>query len=143
VIAARLDRLPTARHIWYLVEADGKFPRPPRDIFGTLFAHRQDPVSLIVFGVLVTLCDNWLSFVFHNHRSELFPTRIRSRAIGFVCSRSRLSAALSGLAIAFFLDIGEVAGVFSFIAFAMVIVVITISDFGPRSRGLALEAISR
>jgi hypothetical protein len=22
VIAARLDRLPTARHIWYLVEAD-------------------------------------------------------------------------------------------------------------------------
>jgi putative MFS transporter len=75
-----------------------------------LFAHRQDPVSLIVFGVLVTLSNNWLSFVFHNHQSELFPTRIRSRAIGFVCSWSRLSAALSGLAIAFFLDIGAVAG---------------------------------
>jgi putative MFS transporter len=112
-------------------------------VFGLLFAHQQDPAWLIVFGVMVTLCNNWLSFAFHNYQSELFPTRIRSRAVGFVYSWSRLSAALSGLAIAFFLGIGGVNAVFSFIAFAMVIVVVTIGGFGPRSRGLALETISR
>jgi putative MFS transporter len=108
-----------------------------------LFARQQDAALLIVFGVLVTLCNNWLSFAFHNYQSELFPTRIRSRAIGFVYSWSRLSAALSGLAIAFFLGIGGVTAVFTFIAVAMAIVVVTIGGFGPRSRGLALEAISR
>jgi putative MFS transporter len=32
--------------------------------------------------------------------------------------------------------------VFSFIAFSMLIVVISIGGFGPRTKGLALEAIS-
>jgi putative MFS transporter len=54
-----------------------------------------------------------------------------------------LSAALSGLAIAFFLGVGGVNAVFTFIAFAMAIVVVTIGGFGPRSRGLALDVISR
>jgi len=112
-------------------------------VFGLLFANQQGAVLLIVFGVLVTLCNNWLSFAFHNYQSELFPTRIRSRAVGFVYSWSRLSAALSGLAIAFFLGVGGVTAVFAFIAVAMAIVVVTIGGFGPRSRGLALEAISR
>ncbi|MDR3539326.1 MAG: MFS transporter [Acetobacteraceae bacterium] len=111
--------------------------------FGLLFAEQQTPMLLIVFGVMVTLCNNWLSFAFHNYQAELFPTRIRSRAVGFVYAWSRLSAALSGLAIAFFLGIGGVMAVFTFIACAMAIVVVTIGGFGPRTRGLSLEAISR
>jgi MFS transporter, putative metabolite:H+ symporter len=111
-------------------------------VFGMLFAGQQGMLLLIVFGIMVTLCNNWLSFAFHNYQSELFPTRIRSRAVGFVYSWSRLSAALSGLAIAFFLGVGGVNAVFAFIALAMVIVIITIGGFGPRSRGLALEEIS-
>ena len=88
---------------------------------------------LIVLGVLVTLCNNWMSFSFHNYQAELFPTRIRSRAVGFVYSWSRLSAALSGLAVAYLLNLGGVNAVFSFIAFAMLIVVISIGGFGPRT----------
>jgi putative MFS transporter len=97
---------------------------------------------LILFGVGLTLCNNWLSFAFHNYQAELFPTRIRSRAVGFVYGWSRLSAALSGLVIAFFLGHGGTDAVFIFIAFAMAIVVASIGGFGPRTRGLALEAIS-
>jgi putative MFS transporter len=52
-------------------------------------------------------------------------------------------AALAGLAIAFSLGVGGVDAVFAFIAVAMAIVVVTIGGFGPRSRGLTLEAISR
>jgi putative MFS transporter len=111
-------------------------------IFGLLFSQQNDSAMLILFGVLVTLCNNWLSYSFHNYQAELFPTRIRSRAVGFVYSWSRLSAALSGLAIGFFLTVGGVTAVFGFIACAMVIVVLSIGGFGPRTRGLALEAIS-
>jgi MFS transporter, putative metabolite:H+ symporter len=111
-------------------------------LFGMLFANSDVPALLILLGVLVTLCNNLLSYSFHSYQSELFPTRIRSRAIGFVYSWSRLSAALSGLIVAFLLNLGGVNAVFAFIAFAMVIVVVTIGGFGPRTRGLALEAIA-
>jgi putative MFS transporter len=111
-------------------------------LFGLLFAQQQVPAVLIVLGVLITLANNWLSFSFHNYQAELFPTRIRSRAVGFVYAWSRLSAALSGLAIAFFLTVGGTMAVFGFIAFAMLVVVVSIGGFGPRTRGLMLEAIS-
>ena len=111
-------------------------------VFGLLFASATDAAMLIVLGVLVTLCNNWMSYSFHNYQSELFPTRIRSRAVGFVYSWSRLSAALSGLVVAYLLNLGGVIAVFSFIAFSMLIVVISIGGFGPRTKGLALEAIS-
>jgi MFS transporter, putative metabolite:H+ symporter len=111
-------------------------------VFGMLFANSEAPAALILLGVLVTLCNNLMSFSFHSYQSELFPTRIRSRAIGFVYSWSRLSAALSGLVVAFLLNLGGVNAVFAFIAFAMAVVVATIGGFGPRTRGLALEAIA-
>jgi putative MFS transporter len=111
-------------------------------VFGMLFANAGDAAMLIVLGVLVTLCNNWMSFSFHNYQSELFPTRIRSRAVGFVYSWSRLSAALSGLIVAYLLNLGGVNAVFTFIAFSMLIVVASIGGFGPRTKGLALEAIS-
>jgi MFS transporter, putative metabolite:H+ symporter len=111
-------------------------------VFGMLFANSEFPATLILLGVLVTLCNNLMSFSFHSYQSELFPTRIRSRAIGFVYSWSRLSAALSGLVVAFLLNLGRVNAVFAFIAFAMAVVVATIGGFGPRTHGLALEAIA-
>jgi MFS transporter, putative metabolite:H+ symporter len=111
-------------------------------VFGLLFATQTGAAALIVLGVLVTLSNNWLSFAFHGYQAELFPTRVRARAVGFVYSWSRLSAALSGLAVAFFLTVGGVTAVFGFIAFAMLVVVVSIGAFGPRTRGLALETIS-
>jgi putative MFS transporter len=111
-------------------------------VFGMLFSQQSTELGLIAFGVLITLSNNWLSYSFHNYQAEVFPTRIRARAVGFVYAWSRLSAALSGLAIAFFLGLGGTTAVFGFIAFAMAIVVVVIGGFGPRTRGLALEAIS-
>ena len=58
---------------------------------------RTRPLLIILFGVLVTLANNWISFATHNYQAELYPTRIRARAVGFVYSWSRLSAALAGL----------------------------------------------
>lgn len=111
-------------------------------VFGLLFAMQIHALALIALGVLVTLCNNWLSFAFHGYQAELFPTRVRARAVGFVYSWSRLSAALSGLAVALFLTVGGATAVFGFIAFAMLVVVVSIGVFGPRTGGLVLESIS-
>ncbi|WP_213767458.1 MFS transporter [Caballeronia sp. dw_19] len=111
-------------------------------IFGLLFSQQSTAILLIAFGVLVTLSNNWMSFAYHGYQSELFPTQIRSRAVGFVYSWSRLSGALSGLMIGFFLQSFGVTAVFLFIAFSMVMVMISIGVFGPLTRGLTLEQIS-
>jgi putative MFS transporter len=97
---------------------------------------------LILFGVLITGSNNLLSYSYHAYQAELFPTRVRARAVGFVYSFSRLSTVFTSFMIAFFLQNWGAPGVFSFIGLAMVVVVIAIGGFGPRTRGLALEEIS-
>jgi putative MFS transporter len=68
---------------------------------------------------------------------------VRAQAVGFVYSWSRLSAIFSSFLIAFFLRDFGVTGVFAFIAVSMLAVVLSIGIFGPRTRGLSLEEISR
>jgi putative MFS transporter len=110
--------------------------------FGLLFAQQTAAIGVIVCGVLITLCANWLSFSFHAYQAELYPTRIRAQAVGFVYSWSRFSAIFSGFIIAFFLGRYGTTGVFGFIAGAMVIVFIVIGGFGPRVTKRRLEAIA-
>jgi putative MFS transporter len=107
-----------------------------------LFARQDNAVLVILFGVLVTLANNWLSFTFHGYQAEQFPTRIRARAVGFVYSWSRVSAALAGLLIGFFLRQGGTMGVALFIAAAMAVMVLVIGLFGPRTLNRRLEEIS-
>ncbi|MBV9786139.1 MAG: MFS transporter [Acidisphaera sp.] len=111
-------------------------------VFGLLFSQQRTSGLLILFGVLITLCNNTLSFSFHAYQSELFPTRVRARAVGFVYSFSRISTVFMSFMIAFFLQNGGVPAVFGFIAVAMLIVVLSIGIFGPRVNHLQLEAIS-
>ncbi len=131
-IADRIERK------WLLVAAAGAIA-----LCGLAFAAQSEVPMLILFGVLLTLANNILSFTFHAYQSELFPTRIRARAVGFVYSWSRLSAVFASFMIAFFLKLGGVPAVFVFIAGAMAIVMIAIGGFGPNTRGRQLEAISR
>jgi putative MFS transporter len=107
-----------------------------------LFAEQDAAWSVILFGVLVTLANNWMSFTFHGYQAEQFPTRIRARAIGFVYSWSRVSAAVTGLLIGFFLRAGGTTGVALFIGAAMVVMIVTIGAFGPNTLNRRLEEIS-
>jgi len=77
------------------------------------------------------------------YQQELFPTGIRSMAAGFVYSWSRLSAIFNAFIIAFFLQRFGVTGVFIFIGAAMAVVMVTIGFMGPRTKGIALETLSR
>ncbi len=111
-------------------------------VFGVLFSQQASMPLLIAFGVLITLCNNALSYAFHGYQSELFPTRIRARAVGFTYSFSRISTVFASFIIGQFLTLGGTTAVFGLIAFAMLMVVISIGGFGPRTRNLQLEQIS-
>ncbi len=112
-------------------------------VFGMLFSYQSEMALLILFGVLITLSNNVLSYSFHGYQTELFPARIRARAVGFTYSLSRISAVFASFIIAFFLQTAGTKGVFGLIAVAMAIVVIAIGGFGPRTLDLELEEISR
>jgi putative MFS transporter len=98
---------------------------------------------LIITGVVLTLASNIMSYSFHAYQTELFPTSIRARAVGFVYSWSRLSAIFTSFLTAAVLQKFGTIGVFLFIAAAMLIVMAVIGFLGPRTRDLALEKISR
>jgi len=107
-----------------------------------LFARQENAALVILFGAVVTLANNWLSFAFHGYQAEQFPTRIRARAVGFVYSWSRVSAALAGLLIGFFLKEGGAMAVALFIGAAMAVMVLVIGLWGPVTLHRRLEEIS-
>jgi MFS transporter, putative metabolite:H+ symporter len=111
-------------------------------VSGILFGQMSAAGLLIFFGVLLTLSNNILSFSCHAYQAELYPTRVRALAVGFVYSFSRISVVFSSFAIGFTLDRFGVPGVFSLIAGSMLVVMLAIGLLGPRTNNLALETIS-
>jgi putative MFS transporter len=111
--------------------------------FMLLFATQTNQAAIIVLGILVTLSNNWLSFTFHSYQAELFPTRVRARAVGFVYAWGRASAAFVGLLIGFFFSQGGTLGVALFIGVAMTLMILVIGIFGPKTLNQPLEEISQ
>lgn len=111
-------------------------------VFMTIFARLNAPAALIGVGVLFSLSANTMGYAFHNYQAELYPTRIRARAVGFAYSWSRLSGAFAGLAIGYLLHVGGVPAVALFIGAAMVVLMLSVGTLGPSTRQLALERIN-
>jgi len=112
-------------------------------VFGLAFSQFRIAAPLVLFGVLVTLSANAMSFLYHAYQAELYPTRIRAAAVGFVYSWSRLSTVFSAFVIAFFLDRFGAIGVFAFIAGSMAIAAGSVALLGPATGNRALEEIAR
>ena len=84
-----------------------------------------------------------MSVAFHAYQAELYPTRIRARAVGFVYSWSRFGVIISSFAIAWFLRDYGTTGVFALIAGGMLISAAAIAGWGPVTNRRALEDISQ
>jgi putative MFS transporter len=106
-----------------------------------IFSQVSTPWILIGLGVLFTLASNIMSYAYHGYQAELYPTRVRARAIGFVYSWSRISAAFAGLAIGILLHGYGVPGVAVFVGMSMLVAICMIL-LGPSTKGLALETIN-
>ena len=111
-------------------------------VFMFAFARASSPVALIAFGVLFTLSANIQAFASHSYQSEIFPTRFRMRAVGFVWSWLRISSAFSGLIVGAVLVSGGVFGVAVLMGSTTALQILLIALLGPRSTGLSLEQIN-
>jgi MFS transporter, putative metabolite:H+ symporter len=111
-------------------------------VCGLLFSQSSNAAFLVAMGVCLTLAGNIISYSYHAYQTELFPTSIRARAVGFVYSWSRFSAIFTSFIIAGVLKEFGSTGVFVFIAGAMMIVMAAIGLMGPKTRDVALEKIS-
>lgn len=108
---------------------------------GVLFLQARAPWEVIACGALLTMLSYWFSAAFHSYQAELFPTRARATGVGFTYSWSRLSAAVSSLAIGALLPHG-VGAVVLLISAAWVGVAVIIGVFGPKTNSMPLEIIS-
>jgi MFS transporter, putative metabolite:H+ symporter len=111
-------------------------------VFGIWFANVESPAALVALGACLSASTQWLAYALHNYQAELYPTRIRARAVGFVYSWSRLSGILTPFFVAFFLRNWGATGVFAFVAFCMAVVILAVMTLGPRTTTLQLEAIA-
>jgi putative MFS transporter len=110
--------------------------------FGLAFTQQSTAIGWIGCAVAISAANNLLSAAMHTYRGELFPTRIRGRAIGFVYAVDRLVAAFNAYIVGFILVMFHAPGVFAFITGALVVCSLTVGLFGPRSTGLAAEEIA-
>jgi putative MFS transporter len=111
-------------------------------IGGLAFAEVRAPALVILCGALVTVGATIISLNFHAYQSELFPTRIRALAVGFVYSASRVSGMFSGFLIAFALGQYGVSAALALISASMGIAALSVGLLGPRTRGRSLEDIN-
>lgn len=109
---------------------------------GLAFATQSAPTALVALGIGVTFSNNLMSYAYHAYQAELYPTRMRASAVGFVYSWSRLSTVFSSFIIAALLAGFGAGGVFAFIALAMGVVVLAVGLLGPRTSGRGLESLS-
>ncbi|VVE22466.1 MFS transporter [Pandoraea anhela] len=100
-------------------------------VFGLCFAYAPTNFLIVLFGVATTCASNVFSNAYHVYQAEIFPSEIKSTAVGSTYALSRIvSGALPFLLIPVLVNYG--AGVmFGVISLALCIVAITVRWLGP------------
>lgn len=112
-------------------------------IGGLVWAQQRTAPGIVLLGAVITLANNWFSAALHTYQTELYPTRIRAQAVGFVYSWSRFTSIFVGFFIAAALRAYGSTGAFAIIATAMLVVALVVGAFGPNSNRLPLEFLSK
>lgn len=108
---------------------------------GLAFGFATATWAIVTVGFLLTVCSNVFSNAFHVYQTELFPTGLRSSAIGIAYSLSRLtSVVLPFVALSVLTTLGA-AAVFTGSAALMLLLCVDVALLGPRSTGRSLERI--
>jgi MFS transporter, putative metabolite:H+ symporter len=111
-------------------------------VVGILFSQLHNVAAVVVTGGLVTLGNYWMIGIFHTYNTELFPTRIRSQAVSFTFSWSRISSIFVGYMVSALLSAYGTNGVFTMIAGAMAVLAVCVATMGPRTNGERLEILA-
>ncbi|MFJ9085066.1 MFS transporter [Streptomyces sp. NPDC102384] len=109
--------------------------------FGLVFGFAEASWLIVGAGFLLTVSSNVFSNAFHVYQTEIFPTGMRSSAIGIAYSLSRLtSVVLPFIAIDVLEDLGADA-VFIGSGVLMLVLCLNVRLLGPRTTGRSLESI--
>lgn len=110
--------------------------------FGTAFAEVSSTALTVVFGFIVAFILWQFSNFLHTYQAEIFPTRVRSTAAGTVYSISRLTTSLFVYIITTWLLPHGLLASFSLIWLCIVVVVVDVAVFGPKTSRLTVETIA-
>ena len=111
-------------------------------VFGTFFAVIHGLDEVVIFGFLTAfMLWNFSNFM-HQYNAEIFPTRVRTTAAGFVYSISRISTTILVLFIAVFIGAKNAPGIFAFVWILVVIVSVVLIVLGPKSTRRYVEQIA-
>ena len=111
-------------------------------VFGIALGSAQSAAVIVPLGVAYTVAANIFSNAFHIFQAEIFPTAVRATAAGTAYGLSRLSsAAMPFILLPLLSQYGAVAA-FGAVGVAMLIVVLDIALFAPRTTGRALEDVA-
>jgi putative MFS transporter len=112
-------------------------------VFGTFFAVIHGLVEVVIFGFLTAFMLWNFSNFFHQYNAEIFPTRIRTTAAGFVYSLSRISTTILILFIAFFIGGTNAPGIFEFVWILVAICALDLILLGPKTTRRVVEHIAK
>jgi MFS transporter, putative metabolite:H+ symporter len=95
-----------------------------------------------VFGFLTTAISNVFSNAYHVYQAEIFPSDVRTTAVGLTYSMSRLSSGASPFILVPVLDHYGALPMFTVVVVALGIAIAVITVMGPRTSGRNLEDIN-
>ena len=111
-------------------------------VFGSMFSIASGLDESIIFGFLTSFMLWNFSNFYHQYNAEIFPTRLRTSAAGFVYSISRVSTTLIILFIAIFIGAKNAFGIFSFAWIMILICAAMLILIGKTSTGRQVEEIA-
>ncbi|OKH98459.1 MFS transporter [Streptomyces sp. CB02923] len=108
---------------------------------GLAFGFADSGRLIVSAGFALTVCSNVFSNAFHVYQTEIFPTGLRSSAIGIAYSLSRLTSVILPFVALTVLDALGPGAVFTGSAALMVLLCLDVALLGPRTTGRSLERI--
>ena len=109
---------------------------------GIAFAMVSSPALIVLFGVLTTAAANVFSNIYHVYQAEIFPSDVRATAVGWTYSLSRLSSAALPFVLIPVLDTYGATAMFAVVVAALVLAIVGLVPFGPKTTGRSLEDIN-
>ena len=110
-------------------------------LFAIIYGQLETKTTIFVFAFLLLFVVQSVIPITSTYLTELYPTHLRSSAVGFIYSISRLFVAFVQLLIASIIAGYGQAGVFFYLGFTFIVPAIIVAILGIKTSGQSLEAI--
>jgi putative MFS transporter len=110
-------------------------------VSGMALGFAGSPAAIMVLGCVYTIVSNVFSNAFHIFQAEIFPTYVRATAASSAYGLSRLSSAAMPFVLLPVLRSHGAPAMFAVVAAAMLVVIVDIGFFAPRTTGRPLEHV--